>query len=83
LAGELDEVAAAAFRARATIYALESRNLVGPNVELTAPDWALWDAHRVMAQDGLRKLAERTGGQLVWTWSDLDSALEQIALARK
>ena len=83
LAGELEKIAAAAWRANAPIYALDTRSLLGPDVELTAANWSRWDSHRVVAQDGLRRLAEGNEGQLIWTRSDLDSALQQIALTRK
>ncbi len=76
---ELDEIAAAAYRASATIYVVDLHGLLAAAPELTAQQWLQWDAHRVTAQDGLRRLAESTGGLLIWTWSDLDAALEQIA----
>jgi hypothetical protein len=45
LTGELDEIAAAASRARATVYTVDSHGLVGPTPELTASDWSRrWDA---------------------------------------
>jgi hypothetical protein len=78
LTGELDEIAAAASRARATVYTVDSHGLVGPTPELTASNWSRWDGYRVIAQDGLRRLAEGTGGRLIWTPADLDSALERI-----
>lgn len=79
LTGELDELAVAASDANASIYTFDSHSLLGPTPELTAPDWSLWDAHRVTAQDSLRRLAEGTGGQLTWTPSDMDGALQRIA----
>jgi hypothetical protein len=81
---ELDEIIAAAYRANVTIHALELHGLVSaPSPDLKASDWALWDEYRVNARDSLRRLAERAGGQLIWTRLDLDSALEQIASAHK
>jgi len=78
LTGELDEIAAAASRASATVYTVDSHGLVGATPELTASNWSRWDAYRVVAQDGLRRLAEGTGGRLIWTPADLGSALERI-----
>jgi hypothetical protein len=76
---QLFELVSAAFRASAVIYALAPRLVGGPMPPPSVGNESAWDAYDRGARDSLRSLAESTGGKLVSSIGEFESALAQIA----
>jgi hypothetical protein len=76
---DLFELVSDAFRASAVIYAFAPRLVGGPMPPPSVGNESAWDAYERAAQDSLRNLAGSTGGQLVSSIGEFDSALAQIA----
>jgi VWFA-related protein len=78
LAVVLAELTRIANRANTTIYSIDPRGLVGfPDMDEPV-DPRQWSAYIRKSQDGLRQLAEDTGGISVVNTNDFDKALKRI-----
>jgi hypothetical protein len=80
LAADLAELVTAATRANIRIFTFDSRAILDdPNLAPTPSSERVWAAYLVNAQDTLRMVAERTGGQYVSASWDIDSVMSEIA----
>jgi VWFA-related protein len=78
LAMDLSEVTRAANRANTTIYSIDPRGLIAGGDIDEQVDPTEWNAFIRKTQDGLRVLAEETGGIAVVNQNDFDKALKRI-----
>ena len=78
LAMDLAEVTRAANRANTTIYAIDPRGLIAGGDIDEQVDPTEWNNFIRKTQDGLRVLAEETGGIAVVNQNDFDKALKRI-----
>ncbi|OFW26251.1 MAG: hypothetical protein A3H97_23290 [Acidobacteria bacterium RIFCSPLOWO2_02_FULL_65_29] len=78
LAMDLTEVTRAANRANTTIYAIDPRGLIAGGDIDEQVDPSEWSNYVRKTQDGLRVLAEETGGIAVVNQNDFDKALKRI-----
>ena len=78
LAMDLTEVTRAANRANTTIYAIDPRGLIAGGDIDEQVDPSEWSNYIRKTQDGLRVLAEETGGIAVVNQNDFDKALKRI-----
>jgi VWFA-related protein len=75
---DLAEVTRAANRANTTIYTIDPRGLIAGGDIDEQVDPTEWNAYVRKSQDGLRVLAEETGGVAVVNQNDFDKALKRI-----
>jgi VWFA-related protein len=75
---DLAEVTRAANRANTTIYTIDPRGLIAGGDIDEQVDPTEWNAYVRKSQDGLRVLAEETGGIAVVNQNDFDKALKRI-----
>ncbi len=78
LARELGEITRQANRANTSIYTIDPRGLVAGSDIDEQIDPSEWSAFVRKSQDGLRVLAEETGGLAVVNMNDFDKALKRI-----
>jgi VWFA-related protein len=71
-------VTRAANRANTTIYTIDPRGLIAGGDIDEQVDPTEWNAYVRKSQDGLRVLAEETGGIAVVNQNDFDKALKRI-----
>ena len=75
---DLAEVTRTANRANTTIYTIDPRGLIAGGDIDEQVDPTEWNAYVRKSQDGLRVLAEETGGIAVVNQNDFDKALKRI-----
>jgi VWFA-related protein len=75
---DLAEVTRTANRANTTIYTIDPRGLIAGGDIDEQVDPTEWNAYIRKSQDGLRVLAEETGGIAVVNQNDFDKALKRI-----